>query len=129
MKTFEVPGKPRVLERHRDGYGGGKYDPSKDGKESFLVQCAQHRPRVPYDFPIKLVVICYFVGPKGYHTKVPDGSNLLKFVEDGLNGIFWRDDRFIVDARVIKRYGPIAKTVVEIDDAVDPAPDRRRRFA
>lgn len=35
-------------------------------------------------------------------THKPDGSNILKSVEDALNGIAYDDDRQIVDARVIK---------------------------
>ena len=120
MIAFTVNCKPKVLERHRDAAGGGKYDPSKKDKESFLAQCAQHRPSVPFDFPIKLIVRCFFLGSPGFYINVPDASNVLKFVEDALNGIFWADDRFIVDTQCIKMQGLPARVEVEIYDAEYP---------
>lgn len=38
-------------------------------------------------------------------TRRPDCSNVLKAVEDGCNGIVFRDDALIVDAGVSKAYG------------------------
>ncbi len=38
-------------------------------------------------------------------TRRPDCSNVLKAVEDGCNGVVWRDDALVVDAWVGKRYG------------------------
>ena len=57
---FTIPGKPNTLKRHRDGKYGNKYDPSKADKESFLAQCPQHRPKVPYNFPVGIRVTAVF---------------------------------------------------------------------
>ena len=111
--SFTIPGKPKFLQRHRTGKGG-RYDPSKADKESFLAQCLQHRPDKPFDFPVKLVVRAIYganprteveisdLGDEGFYTKVPDGDNILKFVCDALQGHFFVDDKFIADARIIK---------------------------
>lgn len=38
-------------------------------------------------------------------TSKPDISNCLKNIEDIMNGLVWTDDKNIVDARCVKRYG------------------------
>jgi Holliday junction resolvase RusA-like endonuclease len=75
----------------------------------------EHRP--PLEAPCKLLLEATFV-PRNSLSKVKrealmdgpcvlkkDGDNLLKAVKDALNGIVYMDDRFVTDARVIKRYG------------------------
>jgi Holliday junction resolvase RusA-like endonuclease len=47
-------------------------------------------------------------------TSKPDGDNHLKVIKDGLNGIVWRDDSQVVDARVIKRYSDRPAMRVEV---------------
>ena len=39
-----------------------------------------------------------------YCPKKPDFDNVAKFVCDALNGVFWIDDKVIVDGRCIKMY-------------------------
>ena len=50
-------------------------------------------------------------------TGRPDADNCLKML-DALNGICWKDDAQIVDARVVKNYGFTPMTVIRIRDAV-----------
>lgn len=40
------------------------------------------------------------------HVTKPDGDNVLKAAEDALNGVIIKDDQFIVDSIVRKRYAP-----------------------
>lgn len=47
-------------------------------------------------------------------TGRPDADNYLKLVCDALNGVAWRDDSQIVDARVVKAYGAEPRTVIVI---------------
>ena len=125
MIEFFVPGKPQALKRHRTyRMPNGKtvrVDPSGAAKDDFLAKAMEHRPEEPLRGPLWVVVFCYFARPKShygtgknagllkdsapvYHTSAPDADNILKFVGDALNGIFWRDDRQIAIARINKVY-------------------------
>ena len=55
----------------------------------------------------------------GHHIKKPDGSNLVKFVEDVLNGLAWADDSQIVDLTVVKRFAAQAATTLYITELED----------
>lgn len=47
-------------------------------------------------------------------TSRPDIDNQMKTAADALNGIAWKDDAQIVDARLSRRYGPESVTVIEV---------------
>ena len=47
-------------------------------------------------------------------TTKPDCSNILKAVEDALNGIAYEDDKQIIGIRFVKRYGAMPRVDVEI---------------
>ena len=47
-------------------------------------------------------------------TKKPDGSNILKIVEDGLNLIAYKDDAQITKAAVEKEWGEAPRVVVTL---------------
>lgn len=77
---------------------------------------AEMAGRKPLDGPLALLVTAVFPCPKGdrrktlavprrWHVQVPDGSNVLKAVEDAGNEIVWLDDKQIVDTRCIKVVG------------------------
>jgi len=53
-------------------------------------------------------------------TSRPDGDNYLKLVQDALNGVAYKDDSQIVDARVIKRYSDQPALRVELREMVEP---------
>lgn len=50
------------------------------------------------------------------HLHVPDVDNLLKLVQDGLNGIAYVDDSQIVKVTGWKRYGEESQTLVTVKD-------------
>jgi len=123
MIEFFVPGTPQALQRHRSTKSGHRYDPSAGDKQDFLAKAMASRPEEPLLGPIALVVNCYFTRPKSHyrtgkysrifkdtapkwHTSRPDADNILKFIGDALNDIFWHDDRQIVVAEIRKMYGP-----------------------
>ena len=112
LASVFIPGNPKALKRHRQRKKGGTYDPSKGDKADFLALCMQARPNTPWVVPLHVEFMFVFDRPKShyrtgkhsnqlrgdaprFHTSNTDLSNLVKFVEDALNGIFWRDDKFI----------------------------------
>jgi len=118
---FTVNGIPRPLKRHRHTRNGRTYDPSVKDKQSFATQAALKRPGEPLNGALRLKLIFYMPRPKNhyrtgkyahllkeasphYHTSAPDTSNLIKLVEDALNGMYWTDDRQIAQVEAEKRY-------------------------
>lgn len=48
-------------------------------------------------------------------NKKPDADNIAKCILDGLNGVAYEDDSQVCDLRVIKKYGDVAKVIVNIE--------------
>lgn len=121
MIKFSVPGKPMALKRHRDKkFGKGKYDPSIKDKGVFVMQCNQYRPREPFDFPLHVYLQFHFDNRKS----LGDIDNLIKFVFDALNGIFWADDRFIDRVTAVRVFNGNPRTEVVIRE-IDHEPEKR----
>lgn len=49
------------------------------------------------------------------HVYKPDVSNLVKFIEDALNEVIWKDDSFISGILVTKTYELEAKTIITVE--------------
>lgn len=49
-----------------------------------------------------------------YPTTKPDIDNVEKSIFDAINEIVWKDDKQVVDVIKCKRYGPVAKAMVEV---------------
>ncbi len=136
-----ILGEPKALKRHRDrkpvfrGDGTGytpKYDPSEKDKTNFAKVVQDNAPPVPIDSPIAITAKFYFFRPKSHyrtgkyagqlkptapvwHTKRPDIDNLLKFIADSLNGIFWRDDTLVCQViEMSKQYSDKPRTEIYI---------------
>lgn len=87
---------------------------------------APHWRRAPVDsgVPLALVVSFVHLRPKGHYRadgclradaprwkcSVPDGSNLLKGVEDSLNRVVWHDDSQLACLLVLKRWAGVGET-------------------
>lgn len=54
------------------------------------------------------------IGRKILPTKKPDCSNILKSIEDGLNGVAYIDDSQIVEVKVVKRFAESPTVLVLI---------------
>ena len=117
---FEVIGKPTPQQRHRHR-GKFTYDPSSKDKERFLFKCIKHRPLQVITTPLRIQMEFVFDRPKSHyksgkysnilredapvtHTFRPDTDNLIKFVLDSLNKIFYKDDSQACEVMAIKRY-------------------------
>lgn len=128
---FAVYGNPVAQKRHRTvNQGRLKFDPCKDSKQSFLAQCIQHRPDKPIDFPVRVDISWYIMRPSGHygckkgekylklnapkHCDKYDRDNLDKFVLDALNGIFWKDDKFVCCGFIEKIWSDNPRTHITI---------------
>lgn len=130
---FEVIGNPTPQQRHRHR-GKFTYDPSAKDKERFLFKSIKHRPEEPITTPLRIQMEFVFSRPKSHyrtgkystllkehiptmHITRPDTDNLVKFVLDSLNKVFYKDDSQICEVIAVKRYidaGEKPKTEVMI---------------
>lgn len=99
-------GRPRVSRF------GGVYTPGKTRLFENAVKMmakAQYRGE-PLACPVHLSVFFVMTRPKSvkrsHHTTKPDLTNLIKSLEDALNGVVWKDDSQIFSVSAVKRYGP-----------------------
>ena len=132
---FKVFGKPTALKRHRTFTRGnftGQFDPSKGDKKDFLLLSMQNKPDIPFDEPLMLTLSFVFPRPKShyrtgkhsgtmketaptFHTSTPDTDNLIKFVCDALNHIYWKDDSCISIITATKTYGDTPYTELTVN--------------
>jgi len=117
---------PQAKQRPRHMRSGRAFTPKETVRaEAELRQRVQVTwgNREPLDEPLKVTVIVTMNRPKSTPKRVlwptgrPDGDNLMKLTQDSLNGILWRDDSIIVDARVIKVYGATPGYTIFVEKA------------
>ncbi|WP_454691147.1 RusA family crossover junction endodeoxyribonuclease [Achromobacter aloeverae] len=118
-------GKPRVFTRH--------YTPKETATYENLVRLAAERAlagRAPFRGAIKLDVEAGFAVPASwsesrrqralageiYPTVKPDRDNIEKSVSDGLNGLVFVDDCYIVDGSFRKRYAASPGLIVVVTE-------------
>lgn len=144
MVKFTVPGDPIGKGRPRFRRAGQyvtTYTPDKTVSYENLVklmyeqQCKSYQ--FPQDVPLDMRITAYYSIPKSTSKKKraemlafkvrplkkPDSSNVLKSVEDALNGVAYHDDTQIVDTQIRRFYGENPRVVVTIREA--EANDRR----
>lgn len=88
---------------------------------------------LPFDGPVRLTVRAYFTCPKTdcrktqprpvrWHTKKPDGDNVLKALKDAAKGVLWLDDCQVCAATIekyIAAQGEAPRIVLEVEPAAD----------
>ena len=131
--TFVIPGEPVGKARPRFTKAGRVYTPDRTAayeklvRKEFIEQCEV--PDEPLTGPVSIYVQAEFAIPKRATKaqreamladlvpplKKPDADNILKIITDPLNGILWKDDSQIVEARVSKFYNNAARVIVEIE--------------
>jgi len=96
---FTVPGPPVGKQRHRPRFGGGKpITPAKTRSYEKHVRVnawvALNNARdwlTDFEGYFRLTIDIYFA-----NKNRPDTSNVLKSIEDGCNGVIWKDDKMVV---------------------------------
>ena len=130
LVSFLIRVKPKPQQRHRSN-GRFQYDPSSKDKKEFSLLAKQYAPATPTSKAIELdLTFCYKRPRNHYRSKnkqlilksdMPfykksraDIDNLIKFVADSLNEIFYVDDAQIVSVRAIKIWGEEDSVLVKI---------------
>jgi Holliday junction resolvase RusA-like endonuclease len=128
---ISIPGEPVAWARARSN-GARRFTPAKQAAwmkhaQHYAVQ--QYGPLPPVTDALSLHVIATFAIPQSWtksrksaarggtlrHTSKPDASNILKLVEDAMNGVVFVDDAQVTRALVEKRYGePGVSVAVEV---------------
>lgn len=132
-----LAGEPRGKGRPRFVRSTGHaFTPAATRKyESALRYAAQAAMQglAPLEGPLCVTVVAVFPVPASWSAKKrtaalaceiwpivkPDADNLIK-VLDALNEIVFRDDKQVIDARVVKRYGDRPRLVIEVKEYVTP---------
>jgi Holliday junction resolvase RusA-like endonuclease len=130
--TFEVPGNPVPQPRARISTRGGfgrAYTPGDHPIHAYraaVAAAARAAGAEPTDAaPITLIVDLVFARPKSHYRKSglrpdapklprPDCSNVLKGLEDSLNGVAWIDDTQVGKVIVEKSFGTEGRTTIRI---------------
>ena len=130
MIQFLVDIKPKPQQRHRSN-GRFQYDPSSKDKQDFLFLVKQYAPKQPITDIVEMdITFCYKRPASHFRSKnkkkilkdnVPffksskaDLDNLIKFVCDALNGVFYKDDSQVVSIHARKLYGEKDYVMIKI---------------
>lgn len=129
--NFTIQGKPIPKARPRLTRQGMAYTPKTTRDYERLVAKAASLAKpyeCPVSEPVNLQVKAYFPIPKSWtktrramaldgrlmHVSKPDGSNILKSIEDGLNGVIYQDDSQIVTSHIEKHYSDTPRVEVTV---------------
>jgi len=141
MIVINIPGEPIGKGRHKLG-NGHAYTPKKTRRweEMAAWEARRQYKGKPLEGPVGLTVVAEFGIPASWpkwkrekaedgmvaHIVKPDGSNVLKAVEDALQGIVFRDDCQIASEMIDKWYGREPGVTLEVR-AMDALHSKSRR--
>lgn len=133
--TFTVHIEPKAQRRARHANRGKFSVTYKDkgqrlAEDKLIALMFEHRPSKPLQGPLFLQVDAYLPIPKSKPKKwlteaqegivrpttKPDCSNLVKNIEDVMNGIFYEDDKQIVELVVRKFYSKNPRWVISLEN-------------
>lgn len=106
MIKIVIPGRPQPKQRPRLGVRGRKafiYTPPETvAYEQLVGYCAKMAVKEPLLGPLELHVTVYLCG-----KRMPDLSNCIKSIEDGMNNIAYADDSQV--KRIVAEMREVAK--------------------
>lgn len=118
-ESFIIPGECESKERPRFGRKGKVYTTNKTRSFEDLVGYSYGKRHYFGERAISLTVNIFSKRPKKPKYDIPtrkDLDNMLKAVQDGLNGVAFKDDRHIGDIRASKRFSDNPRVEVVIED-------------
>lgn len=126
-----LAGRPKPQARARYSRAGGIYYPTGDvqwrrAAEKIFREAMAGAP--PIQGPVQMNYTAIYTPPKGYtqakaaaalagelpYIKTPDLDNLLKMIQDAMNGIVFMDDKQICRIVTEKQYGVTDRTRVTV---------------
>lgn len=136
--NFEIPGIPVAKARSRSASKNGKtfhYTPKKTENYENLVKVSAYQAmkgKTILDCPVCLRAELFVPVPESWSSKKkqqalnheimpttrPDCSNLLKSIEDGMNGVVYKDDKQIVQIKVLKQYSDKPRAEITVQEFV-----------
>jgi len=139
MVTFKVDGTPVPKGRARYARRGNfisTYTPEKTRTYETLIKDAAIEAMgssEPLETPVSLYLYIRVPIPKSCTkkrleaisngsekpTKKPDASNILKSVEDGMNGVVYHDDSQIINIHVTKVYSTLPGVDICVKECLD----------
>lgn len=134
---IEIPGEPIGQGRPRFSTVCGHavaYDaPKSRNYKAYVKLIAQQETKRQewkiLELPVSLRIKAFFSVPKSKSkkfkaeamegrelpTKKPDTDNIVKAIQDALNGIAYKDDAYVCYLRVLKRYSDNPRVEIDVD--------------
>lgn len=136
MIAFIVPGIPVAKGRARAFVRNGHIahcTPERTSRYENLVRLSAHKEmkgRPLFSGACQIEIGLYMPVPSSWSNKKrtaalsgeirptakPDCDNVLKCINDALNGVVWVDDKQVVDVRVEKRYSTTPQAIVIVQE-------------
>lgn len=134
--TFKVYGDPIAKARPRFTKTGRTYTPKKthdyESEVAIMAKAAMGSVE-PLKTPVAVFVYVVFPVPQSHskkrreaclnglekHIKKPDLTNVVKSIEDGMNGIVYKDDCQITSLHTTKVYGDIGMVEVMVKEDLE----------
>lgn len=127
MYQFQINGVPKVQKQTRL-HRGYWYDPSKKDKQHIQSIVQLTAPKTPLECAIYMQLTFFMPIPKSTPKKQrnlmqmgliapvtrPDFDNLAYLVTNALKGIVYKDDSYVTDCFIRKRYSDNPRTEIEV---------------